>query len=141
MNLRFNRNRRSFPTALAAATGGLFPPRELGASGGFGQKHKTGKSKDDGSPIVPIKTGLGSSGDIYAELGITPLVNINGTLTVIGGSVMRPEVMELIRRGNEHCVSIDELEIAAGKFIAKLCKSLVGYIGLVTGGAAAAMVV
>jgi len=95
----------------------------------------------DGSPIVPITTGLGSTGDIYAELGITPLVNINGTLTVIGGSVMKPEVMELIRRGNEHCVSIDELEIAAGKFIAKLCKSPVGYTGLVTGGAAAAMVV
>ena len=55
--------------------------------------------------------------------------------------MMKPEVMELIRRGNEHCVSIDELEIAAGKFIAKLCKSPAGYTGLVTGGAAAAMVV
>jgi len=141
MNLRFNRNRRSFLTALAAATGGLFPPSELGASGGFGQKHKTGKSKDDGSPIVPIKTGLGSSGDIYAELGITPLVNINGTLTVMGGSVMSPEVMELIRMGNEHFVLIDELEIGAGEFIAKICKSPAGYTGLVTAGAAAAMVV
>jgi L-seryl-tRNA(Ser) seleniumtransferase len=94
----------------------------------------------DGSPIVPITTGLGS-GDIYAELGVTPLININGTLIVIGGSVMKPEVMELIRRGNEHFVLIDELEIAAGKFIAKLCKSPAGYTGLVTGGAAAAMVV
>jgi L-seryl-tRNA(Ser) seleniumtransferase len=54
---------------------------------------------------------------------------------------MDPEVMELIRRGNEHFVLIDELEIAAGKFIAKLCKSPAGYTGLVTGGAAAAMVV
>ncbi|HEX4378881.1 MAG TPA: hypothetical protein VH022_02525, partial [Candidatus Acidoferrum sp.] len=36
---------------------------------------------------------------------------------------------------------IDELEVAAGKFIAKLCKSPAGYTGLVTGGAAAAMVV
>ena len=106
-----------------------------------GKKRKSSLPPVDGSPIVPITTGLGSTGDIYAELGITPLVNINGTLTVIGGSVMKPEVMELIRRGNEHCVSIDELEIAAGKFIAKLCKSPVGYTGLVTGGAAAAMVV
>jgi L-seryl-tRNA(Ser) seleniumtransferase len=72
---------------------------------------------------------------------VTPLVNINGTVTVIGGSVMKPEVMELIRRGNEHFVLIDELEIAAGKFIAKLCKSPAGYTGLVTGGAAAALVV
>jgi len=41
--------------------------------------------------------------------------------------------MELIRRGNEHFVLIDELEIAAGKFISKLCKSPAGYTGLVTG--------
>jgi L-seryl-tRNA(Ser) seleniumtransferase len=59
----------------------------------------------------------------------------------MGGSVMKPEVMELIRRGNQHFVMIDELEIAAGKFIAKICKSPAGYTGLVTGGAAAALVV
>jgi L-seryl-tRNA(Ser) seleniumtransferase len=72
----------------------------------------------DGNLIVPITTGLGSTGDIYRELGVTPLININGTLSVVGGSVMKPEVMELIRRGNEHFVLIDELEIAAGRFIA-----------------------
>jgi len=141
MNLKFGWNRRSFLAAVGAIWGGLFAPAGLNAAGSSGTKHKPSTPPVDGSPIVPITTGLGSTGDIYAELGITPLVNINGTLTVIGGSVMRPEVMELIRRGNEHCVSIDELEIAAGKFIAKLCKSPVGYTGLVTGGAAAAMVV
>lgn len=121
--------------------GSLFAPAELSGVGIPGKKAKPSVAPIDGGSIVPILSGLGSTGDIYAELGITPLVNINGTLTVIGGSVMRPEVMELIRRGNEHCVSIDELEIAAGKFIAKLCKSPSGYTGLVTGGAAAAMVV
>ena len=141
MNLKFDWNRRSFLAAVGAVWGGLFAPAELNAAGVFGKNRKPSMPLVDGSPIVPITTGLGSTGDIYAELGITPLVNINGTLTVIGGSVMRPEVMELIRRGNEHCVSIDELEIAAGKFIAKLCKSPAGYTGLVTGGAAAAMVV
>jgi L-seryl-tRNA(Ser) seleniumtransferase len=141
MNLRFGWNRRSFLAAVGTVWGGLFAPAGVNAAGSFGKKHKSSTSPVDGSPIVPITTGLGSSGDIYAELGITPMVNINGTLTVIGGSVMLPEVMELIRRGNEHCVSIDELEIAAGKFIAKLCKSPVGSTGLVTGGAAAAMVV
>src|SRR5579871_5244610 len=141
MNLKFDWNRRSFLAAVGAIWGGLFAPAESNAAGIFGKTRKSSMPPVDGGPIVPITTGLGSTGDIYAELGITPLVNINGTLTVIGGSVMRPEVMELIRRGNEHCVSIDELEIAAGKFIAKLCKSPTGYTGLVTGGAAAAMVV
>ncbi len=141
MNLQFAWGRRSFLAALGAVTGGLFAPSLSSAASIFGKKHKSPVSSVDGSPIVRITTGLGSTGDIYAELGVTPLVNINGTVTVIGGSVMRPEVMELIRRGNEHFVMINELEIAAGKFIAKLCKSPDGYTGLVTGGAAAAMVV
>jgi seryl-tRNA(Sec) selenium transferase len=140
MKLKFGWSRRSFLAALGALGGSLFASSELNA-GIFGKKRKPSKLCLDGSPIVPIKTGLGSSGDIYTELGVTPLININGTVTVIGGSVMKPEVMELIRRGNEHFVLLDELEIAAGKFIAKLCKSPAGYTGLVTGGAAAAMVV
>ena len=139
MNWKSGWSRRSFLSALGAASGSLFAPSELNAASLFGKKAKAGASVD-GSPIVPITHGLGS-GDIYAELGVTPIININGTVTVIGGSVMKPEVMELIRRGNEHFVLIDELEVAAGKFIAKLCKSPAGYTGLVTGGAAAAMVV
>ena len=140
MSFKFDWSRRSFLTALGALSGGLLAPAEIDAAGLMGKKNKS-SSSTDGRPIVPIKSGLGSTGDIYAELGVTPLVNINGTLTVIGGSVMKPEVMELMRRGNEHFVLIDELEVAAGKFIAKLCKSPAGYTGLVTGGAAAAMVV
>jgi seryl-tRNA(Sec) selenium transferase len=141
MDWKFGWSRRSFLAALGTASGNLFVPSGLNAAGVFGKKHKPSMPSVDGSPIVPITTGLGSTGDIYAELGVTPLININGTVTVIGGSVMKPEVMELIRRGNEHFVLIDELEIAAGKFIAKLCKSPAGYTGLVTGGAAAALVV
>ena len=141
MNSKFSWNRRSFLSALGLASSSLGAPKALNAAGLFGKKSKLTKSSVDGNAIVPITSGLGSTGDIYAELGVTPLVNINGTVTVIGGSVMQPEVMELIRRGNEHFVLIDELEIAAGKFIAKLCKSPAGYTGLVTGGAAAAMVV
>ena len=138
MGSKFGWSRRTFLSALGAITGGLVAPAESSAAAAFGSKHKAPGKGGDGHPIVPITSGLGSTGDIYAELGVTPLVNINGTVTVIGGSVMKPEVMELIRRGNEHFVLIDELEVAAGKFIAKICKSPAGYTGLVTGGAAAA---
>src|SRR5579862_7773636 len=141
MKLNLGWNRRSFLATLGAATSGLLTPAKLSAAGIFGKKPKPSTPSVDGAAIVPITTGLGSTGNIYADLGVTPLVNINGTVTVIGGSVMRPEVMELMRRGNEHFVLIDELEIAAGKFIANLCKSPAGYTGLVTAGAAAALVV
>src|ERR1700753_1228864 len=141
MNLKFGWNRRSFLSTLGLAGSSLSAPGGLSAAGFLGKKPKASAPGIDGHAIVPITSGLGSTGDIYAELGVTPVVNINGTVTVIGGSVMKPEVMELIRRGNQHFVLIDELEIAAGKFIAKLCKAPAGYTGLVTGGAAAAMVV
>src|ERR1700688_4503052 len=139
--MKFGWSRRSFLAVLGAATGGLFGAAGSNARSLLGKKHKPPVPGIDGSPIVPITTGLGSTGDIYAELGVTPLININGTVTVIGGSVMKREVMELMRQGNQQFVLINELEVAAGKFIAKLCKSPVGYTGLVTGGAAAAMVV
>ena len=140
MNLNFGWSRRSFLSALGAIGGSFLAPKEGKAAEPLEHK-KALAAPLDGNPVVPITWGLGSTGDIYAELGVKPLININGTVTVIGGSVMKPEVMELIRRGNEHFVLIDDLEIAAGKFIAKLCKSPAGYTGLVTGGAAAAMVV
>src|SRR3984893_4024421 len=141
MNLKSDWNRRSFLSTLGAAVGSLFGPTSLKAEGMFTRKTKSAIPSVDGNPIVPITTGLGSTGDIYAELGVTALININGTVTVIGGSVMKPEVMELMRQGNQRFVLINELEVAVGKFIAKLCKSPAGYTGLVTGGAAAAMVV
>src|SRR5579864_370864 len=110
--MEFGWSRRSFSAAIRAASSG-FTSSGFTVGGLFGKKRKElTMPSPDGAPIVPITTGLGSTGDIYAELGVTPLVNINGTVTVIGGSVMRPEVMELMRRGNEHFVLIDELEVA-----------------------------
>ena len=135
MNLKWNR--RSFLSTLGAASGSLFTSRASLAE----KKTKDEKPAVDGHAIVPIKKGLGSTGDVYAELGVTPLVNIVGTVTVIGGSVMKPEVMELMRQGNQHFVMINELEVAAGKFLEKLCKLPPGYTGLVTGGVAAGTVV
>lgn len=140
MKFNFDWSRRSFLSVLGALTSSLIAPAEAQAAEGCARPSPATPGVD-GSPIVPIAWGLGSTGDIYAELGVKPLINIVGTVTVIGGSVMKPEVMELIRRGNKHFVLIDELEVAAGRFIAKLCKSPAGYTGLVTGGAAAAMVV
>ena len=92
MGSKFGWSRRTFLSALGAITGGLIAPAESDAAA-LGGKHKSSKKDVDGHPIVPITSGLGSTGDIYAELGVTPLVNINGTVTVIGGSEMKPEGM------------------------------------------------
>lgn len=86
-------------------------------------------------------SGFGSTGDIYAELGVTPIIDAAGTYTSMGGSLMAPEVLEAMRLGNENFVDINELEVAAGKKMAELCRMPAGYTGLVTGGAAAALLV
>jgi hypothetical protein len=133
INFKSKSSRRSFLSALAATSGGLLAPSGI----------SFGKSRPSvaGHPVVRVKSGLGSTGDVWGELGVTPLVNINGTLTVIGGSVIPAEAMELYRQGNEHCTSINDLEVAAGKWMAKLCKWPAGYTGLVTSGAAAGIMV
>ena len=136
MSFKFGWSRRSFLSALGAVSGGLFVPGELHAAGVSGKKDNPLNPALDGSPIVPIKSGLGSTGNVYAELGLTPIINPEDIITVIGGSLMQPEVMEVMRLGNEHFVFMNELQVAAGKFIANLCKSPVGYTGMVTSGAA-----
>jgi uncharacterized pyridoxal phosphate-dependent enzyme len=126
-------SRRSFISTLAA----LWGSRKLQAAG-------VGQSADYGSESItarPRLTGLGSTGNVFAELGVTPVVNAAGTYTVLGGSLMAPEVFEAMRLGNDGFVDINELEVAAGKKMAELCKMPAGYTGLVTGGAAAALVV
>ena len=140
MSMKLGWSRRSFLSAFGAVGGGLLAPRSLKAEGVWGKKGRGGASSVNGNPIVPITSGLGST-NIYDELGVTPLVNIDGTLTVIGGSIIPVESMELYRQGNEHCVSINELEVAAGKWMAKLCHWPAGYTGLVTCGAAAGLLV
>lgn len=140
MSMKDKWSRRSFLSTIGVASGGMLVPQGAKAEGMWGKKDPAIEFPAGGHPIAPISSGLGST-NIYEELGITPLVNINGTFTVIGGSIIPVEAMELYRQGNAHCVSINELEVAAGKWMAKLCNWPEGYTGLVTCGAAAALLV
>src|SRR4051812_34233542 len=84
-------------------------------------------------------TGFGQTGNPYAELGVTPVINAEGTMTTLGGSLIRPEVKAVMAQAARHFVSISELEVAAGKRIAQMLKLPQGYSALVTSGAAAAI--
>src|SRR6185312_1951837 len=136
--LRAGWSRRSFLSTLGAAGAALLTPGKLRASAVAPGSVNGGAAGGSGRIAL---TGLGSTGDIYGELGVTPIINAAGTYTTMGGSLMAPEVMEAMRLGNENFVSIDDLEVAAGKKMAQLCRMPEGYTGLVTGGAAAALLV
>jgi L-seryl-tRNA(Ser) seleniumtransferase len=84
-------------------------------------------------------SGFGESGNVYDELGVTTVINGQGTMTVLGGSLMRPEVEAVMALAGRHFVSVPELEVAAGKRIAELLKLPDAYSAIVTSGAAAAM--
>ena len=60
-------------------------------------------------------------------------------MTMLGGSLLHPELEAVMTMAGRHFVSIPELEVAAGKRIAEMLKLPDGYTALVTSGAAAAI--
>jgi L-seryl-tRNA(Ser) seleniumtransferase len=55
----------------------------------------------------------------YEDLGIRPVINAWGTVTVIGGSTMPEEVLAAMVEAGRHYVPIPELLEAAGNYISK----------------------
>jgi L-seryl-tRNA(Ser) seleniumtransferase len=74
--------------------------------------------------------------DLLAELEVRPFINAAGTYTTHSGSLMRPEVMEVINYSSQYFVEVDELHDAVGKKIASLVGS---QAAMVTAGAASAL--
>jgi uncharacterized pyridoxal phosphate-dependent enzyme len=62
-----------------------------------------------------------------------------GTMTMLGGSLIRPEVELVMSQAAKHFVGIPALEVATGKRLAEMLKLPQGYSVLVTSGAAAAI--
>lgn len=73
---------------------------------------------------------------IYERLGITPLVNGYECLTRLGGSIMRPEVLQAMTEAAQHFVYLDELQTVVGRRIADLIGVEAAYV---TSGAAAGL--
>jgi len=126
MGLNSHWNRRGFLGTAAAMATSLFAPRRLFSKVASGA----------GSPAV---SGFGQTGNPYDELGVTTVINCEGTMTMLGGSILRPELEAVMAMAGRHFVSIPELEVAAGKRISAMLKLPDGYSALVTSGAAAAI--
>jgi uncharacterized pyridoxal phosphate-dependent enzyme len=125
--MRFNSrwNRRGFLGTAGALAASIFAPGKLFTWTGGGKSSAV--------------RGFGQTGNPYEELGVTTVVNCQGTMTMLGGSVLRPELEAVMAMAGRHFVNIPELEVAAGKYIAEMLKLPEGCTALVTSGAAAAM--
>ena len=91
------------------------------------------------SPSGTAVSGFGQSGNVYEELGVPTLINAEGTMTMLGGSLPHPELEAVMFQAGHHFVSMPDLEVAAGKRIAQMLKLPEGFTALVTSGAAAAI--
>src|ERR1041384_3259454 len=73
------------------------------------------------SAAVPTAAGKLQLGpDIYRSIGVKPLINCRGTLTVISGSLELPQVRAAAEAAAQHHVALDELMESAAKRIAEI---------------------
>ena len=127
MRLNSKWNRRGFLGTVGAIAASLAAPGRL----------FSGTSSPSTNALSV--SGFGQTGNPYDELGVATVINCEGTMTMLGGSLLRPELEAVMAMAGRHFVSIPELEVAAGKRIAEMLKLPQDYSALVTSGAAAAM--
>ena len=73
---------------------------------------------------------------IYEAIGVRPLINARGTVTVVGASQMMPEVQQAMDDAVREYVQIDELMDAVGERLGKLTGAEFAYVSC---GASAAI--
>ena len=88
------------------------------------------------SSAIPLTASTPSA--LYASLGLKPVINGVGVVTVLGGSIMPPEVLRAMEDASKYFISVPELEKKVGARIAELLKVPAA---MVTCGAASAITV
>lgn len=83
-----------------------------------------------------MRRAMPERGQIYRDLGVEPVVNATATVTILGGSLMRPETLEAMRQAAECFVDLTELGTAVGRRLAQLTHNEAAFV---CGGAAASM--
>ena len=76
--------------------------------------------------------------DIYTRLGVRPIINARGTHTRLGGTLIRPEVLDAMREAASAYVVLDELQDRASEVIARATGA---EAGIVVGGAEAGLLI
>ena len=75
-------------------------------------------------------------GDVYKELGVKPIINAIGSVTMLGGSTPLPEVSEAMEKAADSYIPLMELQEKAGKIIADMVDVPAAYL---TSGAGSAL--
>jgi L-seryl-tRNA(Ser) seleniumtransferase len=73
---------------------------------------------------------------IYNQLGLTPILNVAGTHTKLGGPVMNEDAARAMLDASRDAVPLDQLQAHASRIIAQITGAEAGYV---TSGAAAGL--
>src|SRR5258708_3728942 len=87
---------------------------------GFLANTATAAALTSSSALAATKAVVGKKEDIYSRLGVRPIINGVGTVTVLGGSIMAPEVIQAMTEAAQHFVEVPELQKKAGARLAEL---------------------
>lgn len=71
---------------------------------------------------------MGNAADIRARLGVRPVINVSGTMTALGASIVVPEAVEAVSAILSQFVEIDDLQRKASAAIARLCGAQAGFV-------------
>jgi L-seryl-tRNA(Ser) seleniumtransferase len=66
--------------------------------------------------------------DIRSALGLRPIINVSGTMTALGASIVVPEAVDTVARILPQFVEINDLQRQASGVIARLCGSEAGFV-------------
>jgi D-glucosaminate-6-phosphate ammonia-lyase len=73
---------------------------------------------------------------VYEDLGVRPVINAAGPLTRLSGMPLHPEVAAAMAEAAQACVRIEDVQEAAGRYLAEVTGAEAGYV---TTGAAAGL--
>src|SRR5690348_12011442 len=73
---------------------------------------------------------------VYDDLGVRPVINAAGPMTRLSGMPLAPEVASAMAEAAQYCVRIEDLQEAAGRYLAEVTGAEAGYV---TTGAAAGL--
>src|SRR5207302_6470138 len=126
----FAHRQRRRPTMKARGTGPMTRRRLLQTGAGFAIGGTLAAGEGSRAAAPP------GQADVYEALGVKHVINATGTVTVLGGSLMPPEVIAAWAEAARHFVNLDQLQNKVGERIAKL----IGVeAAMVTTGAAGAL--
>ena len=92
----FGSNRRTFLGTAGALLASAWSGLRLRSAGG---------ASVPPAPQADKISGFGSTGNVYQELGVTTVINGQGTMTTLGGSIIRPEVEAVMALATQHFVA------------------------------------